>query len=140
MPPDFVSLVFHVYFSHGLLVYLSTCISGGYHVKFEPYLFFTCNPRCISHVDYWSTLSGVFHMNCFTWINSVPSNVVTRDSFEHYLHGSSGLTRDQLLIFCRGFESRWVHEKIIVLIIIILLVIFHVCFRSVRGGSAGMVN
>ena len=36
MPPDFVSLVFHVYFSHGLLVYLSTCISGGYHVIFEP--------------------------------------------------------------------------------------------------------
>ena len=32
----FVSLVFHVYFSHRLLVYLSTCISGRYHVMFEP--------------------------------------------------------------------------------------------------------
>ena len=29
MPPDFVSHVFHVYFSQRLLVYLSTCISGG---------------------------------------------------------------------------------------------------------------
>ena len=36
MPPDFVSLVFHVYFSYGLLMCLSTCISGGYHVMFEP--------------------------------------------------------------------------------------------------------
>ena len=36
MPPDFVSHFFHVYLLHGLLVYLSTCISGGYHVMFEP--------------------------------------------------------------------------------------------------------
>ena len=39
MPPFFVSHVFHVYFSHGLLVYLSTCISGEYQVKFGPYFF-----------------------------------------------------------------------------------------------------
>ena len=36
MTPDFVSHVFHVYFSHELLVYLSTCIYGGYHVMFKP--------------------------------------------------------------------------------------------------------
>ena len=27
-------------------------------MKFGPYFFFTCNPRCISHVDYWCTFSG----------------------------------------------------------------------------------
>ena len=47
MPSDFVPLVFHVYFSHGLLVYLSTCISGGYHVMVEPkfpsYVYSTCD-------------------------------------------------------------------------------------------------
>ena len=48
--PFLVSHVFRVYFSHGLLVYLSTCIFGGYQVKFEP--FFMCNPRCISHMDW----------------------------------------------------------------------------------------
>ena len=46
MPPDLVSLVFHVYFLHGLLVCLSTCISGGYHVMVEPifpsYVYSTC--------------------------------------------------------------------------------------------------
>ena len=46
MPPDFVSLFFQVYFLHGLLVYLSTCISGGYHVMVEPrfssYVYSTC--------------------------------------------------------------------------------------------------
>ena len=36
-------------------------------MKFEPYFFFTGNPRCFSHVDYWCTFSGVFHVNCFTW-------------------------------------------------------------------------
>ena len=36
MPLDFISHVFHVYFSHGLLVYLFTCISGGHNVMFEP--------------------------------------------------------------------------------------------------------
>ena len=38
--------VFHVYFSHGLLVYLSTCKSGEYQVKSEPrfpsYVYSTC--------------------------------------------------------------------------------------------------
>ena len=47
-------------------------------MKFEPYLLFTCNPRCISHVDYWCTFSGVFHVNCFTWINGVPAHVDIR--------------------------------------------------------------
>ena len=46
MPPDFVSLVFHMHFPHVLLVYLSTCISGGYHVMVEPrfpsYVYSTC--------------------------------------------------------------------------------------------------
>ena len=38
MPQDFVSHVFDVYFLHELLVYmyLSTCISSGYHVMLEP--------------------------------------------------------------------------------------------------------
>ena len=39
-------------------------------MKFEPY-FLQCNRRCISHGGYWCTFSGVFHMNCFTWINGV---------------------------------------------------------------------
>ena len=47
-------------------------------MKFEPYLLFTCNPRCISHVDYWCTFSGCFHVNCFTWINGVPAHVDIR--------------------------------------------------------------
>ena len=46
MSPDFVLLVFHVYVLHGLFVYLSTCISGGYHVMVEPrfssYVYSTC--------------------------------------------------------------------------------------------------
>ena len=42
--------------------------------------FFSCrtNPRCISHVAYWCTFSGVFHVNCFTWIISVPIHVDIR--------------------------------------------------------------
>ena len=59
-------------------MYLSTCISGGYQVKFEPYFFFRCNPRCFSHVDYWCTFSGVLHVNCFTLINGVPVHVDIR--------------------------------------------------------------
>ena len=45
-------------------------------MKFDSF-FFICNPGCISHVDYWcrSTFSGVFHMNCFTWIYGVPVHV-----------------------------------------------------------------
>ena len=37
-----------------------------------------CNPRCISHVDYWCTFPGVFHVNCFPWINGVPVHVDIR--------------------------------------------------------------
>ena len=76
MPSDFVSHVFHVYFSHGFSVYLSTCISVGYQVKFEDFL--TCNLRCISQVEKWCTFSGVFHENCFTWINGVPVHLDIR--------------------------------------------------------------
>ena len=35
----FFSHFFHMYFSHRLLVYLSTCLFSGYQVKFEPYFF-----------------------------------------------------------------------------------------------------
>ena len=52
------------------IINLLVLITRGYQVKFDPYLF-TCNPRCISHVDYWCTFSGVFHLNCFTWNNGV---------------------------------------------------------------------
>ena len=40
--------LFHVYFSHGLLVYLTMCISGRYHVdimfdpRFPSYVYFMC--------------------------------------------------------------------------------------------------
>ena len=42
-------------------------------MKFELYFFSRVgpNPRCIFHVDYWCTFSGVFHVNCFTWIIGV---------------------------------------------------------------------
>ena len=45
----------------------------GYPVKFEPYFFSRVgpNPRCICHVDYWCTFSGLFHVNCFKWIIGV---------------------------------------------------------------------
>ena len=43
----------------------------GYQVKFEPF-FSMCIPRCIFYVIYWCTFPGVFYVNCFTWIDSVP--------------------------------------------------------------------
>ena len=42
-------------------------------------IFFTCNPRCISYVDYWCTFSGVFHVNCFMWANGIPAHVISKD-------------------------------------------------------------
>ena len=64
---------FHVYFSHGLLVYLPF-ISGGYQVKFEPYFF-----SRVIHVAFFMWIIDVhfqvYWVNCFTWINSVPVHV-----------------------------------------------------------------
>ena len=61
---------------------LFMCIIGVYlHLDIKwslSLIFFSCNPRCISHVDYWCTFSGVFHVNCFTWINGVPVHVDIR--------------------------------------------------------------
>ena len=51
--------------SCGLFVLIYTWKSN------EVCTFFKCNPCCISHVDYWCIFSGVFHMNCYTWINGV---------------------------------------------------------------------
>ena len=41
-----------------------------------------------------------------------------------------GLTGEAFNLSVGGLKSRWVHDKINMLIIIICLVIFHVCFRS----------
>ena len=66
--------VFHVdLFMYIIGVYLHVDIKLSLSL-----IFFKCNPRCISHVDYWCTFSGVFHVNCFTWINGVPVHVDIR--------------------------------------------------------------
>ena len=54
MKPSFVSHVFHVYFSHELYVYLSTCISGGFQVKFKPNFF-----SCVIRVAFLMWIIGV---------------------------------------------------------------------------------
>ena len=63
--------VFHVDLFCVLLVLIYTWIPSEVWALF----FFTCNPRCISHVDYRYTFSGVFHVNCVKWINGVPVHV-----------------------------------------------------------------
>ena len=61
--------VIHIYICIcGSKLVLHMWLTRGYQVEFEP-IFFTCNLCCISHVDYLCTFSGVFHVNCFTWIN-----------------------------------------------------------------------
>ena len=77
MPPNFVSHVLHVFFSHGLMVYLSTYISGGYHVMFEPgfpsdvYSTWVFSHRSMVYISMRNTLI------LFPWKNSEPGTSLT---------------------------------------------------------------